>query len=143
MTSCAHAFSEDVDPECGTKVSSEAILNSTRPPILNWQVSRFDVSGISPQCVVICARGHPSREDAIELEKIPLLGAFWATALSARLFHRVEADFSPSCTLDLRLRDVCADNRVSNRVVSLARPVRRQYACNHFHPLPIYWHLGE
>ncbi|KAG1833394.1 hypothetical protein EV424DRAFT_1365178 [Suillus variegatus] len=92
----AEFLSEDVDPECGTKVSSEAILNSTRPPILNWQVSRFDVSGISPQCVVICARGHPSREDAIELEKIPLLSAFWATALSARLFHRVEADFSPS-----------------------------------------------
>ncbi|KAG1872757.1 hypothetical protein C8R48DRAFT_695539, partial [Suillus tomentosus] len=81
--------SGDVDPECGTKVSSEVILSSTRPPILNWQVSRFDVPGTSPQCVVICARGHPSREDAIELEKIPLLSAFWATALSARLFHRM------------------------------------------------------
>jgi hypothetical protein len=82
------------------------ILGSTRPSILNWQVSRFDMSGTSPPCVVICARGHPSQEDAIELEKIPSLSAFWETALSARLFHRVEADFLSGCTFDLRLRGV-------------------------------------
>jgi hypothetical protein len=71
--------------------------------MMNWQVSRFDVPGTSPLCVVICARGHPSQEDADELEKIPSLSAFWKTALSARLFHRLEVDFSSGCMLDFRL----------------------------------------
>lgn len=83
----------DVHAECDMTASSEMILGSTRPSILNWQVSRFDVPGTSPLCVVICACGHPSQEDAIELRKIPSLSAFWETALSARLFHRLEADF--------------------------------------------------
>ncbi|KAG1892328.1 meiotically up-regulated 71 protein [Suillus subluteus] len=75
----ADFLSGDVDPECGMAASSEMIPGSTRPSILNWQISRFDVSGTSPP-------------------------AFWDTALSARLFHRVEADFSSGCAFDLRLR---------------------------------------
>ncbi|KAG0709763.1 hypothetical protein DFH29DRAFT_1012164 [Suillus ampliporus] len=66
---------------------------STTPSVLNWQVSRFDVPG-TLQCAVICARGHPSPEDALELKNLPSLSAFWETALSARLFHRVDDDFS-------------------------------------------------
>ncbi|KAG2757390.1 hypothetical protein P692DRAFT_201843350 [Suillus brevipes Sb2] len=85
---------EDTFTQCDMTASSETIIGSTRPSMLNWQVSRFDVPGTSPLCVVICARGHPSQEDAIELGKIPSLCAFWKTALSAKLFHRLEADFS-------------------------------------------------
>ncbi|KAG1755567.1 hypothetical protein EDB19DRAFT_1661988 [Suillus lakei] len=87
------SWSGDGYAECGMTASSEMILGSTRPSVLSWQVSRFDVPGTSPLCVVICAHGYPSQEDALELRNLPLLSAFWETALSARLFHRSDADF--------------------------------------------------
>ncbi|KAG2156182.1 hypothetical protein DEU56DRAFT_906354 [Suillus clintonianus] len=82
-------LSGDIDAKTVAAVAS-------RPSVLNWQVSRFDVSGTSPPCMVICARGYPSQEDALELRNLSSLIAFWETALSARLFHRVDADFLTS-----------------------------------------------
>ncbi|KAG1759806.1 hypothetical protein EDD22DRAFT_848950 [Suillus occidentalis] len=38
----------NVHVECDMTASSEMILGSTRPSMLNWQVSRFDVPGTSP-----------------------------------------------------------------------------------------------
>lgn len=100
ISRAADFLSGDVHAECSMTASSEMVLGSTRPSILNWQISRFDMS---PQCVVICARGRPSQEDAIELGKIPSLCAFWEKALSARLFYRVDADFSSGWSLVSRV----------------------------------------
>ncbi|KAG2152366.1 meiotically up-regulated 71 protein [Suillus cothurnatus] len=94
-------LSGDVNVKCGITASNETILGSARPSILNWQVSRFDMSGASPP-------------------------AFWETALSARLFHRVEANFSSGWSS-----------------VSRVLFEDKDYACNHVHPLSIYQHSGE
>ncbi|KAG1752662.1 uncharacterized protein EDB91DRAFT_1103724 [Suillus paluster] len=85
-------LSGDIHVEDATVATS----TSTTPSVLNWQVSRFDVSGSSPCTVTICARGHPSPEDALKLRNLSSLSAFWERALSARLFHRLDTDFSTS-----------------------------------------------
>jgi len=86
-TSSKHQFSQEI-----TQIS-ETTSTSTTLPLFHWQFSRFDIPGVSP-CVVICIRGHPSPRDAMELVNLPPLSAFWETALSARLFHGVDFDFT-------------------------------------------------
>lgn len=125
--------------------TSEIASTSTTMTLLHWQVSRFDMPGTSP-CVVICVRGHPSPRDALELVNLPPLSAFWETALSARLFHGVDFDFSTGCMFDLKLWGVNIIDWRLNRVVAIAHIVWRQgqgYACSYVDPLSIYWDSRE
>jgi hypothetical protein len=118
---------------------------STTPSLLHWQISRFDILGTSPS-VVICARGHLSLKDALELKNLPSLSAFWERALSARLFHRVDSEFFTGCMSDIGLWGACVNvnRRCSNRVVVGAHtPWRQGHACSHANPLSIYWDSGE